>query len=175
MRQQDTHDADAAWISEEDARKLLARAAELDAHGPVSIRLAQLRASASEAGISHEAFSRALVDLRAGNLEPRTVGRAVASRLARYRRPAFALAYLAAAFITPGDFILPTVILTLALFGAYEGFLLLARWFGRQPGPPRPPAIEVGNPAATPARTPREKSDLQMRLLVLRDASGPAA
>jgi len=169
------NDADSALISEDDARKLLARAAELDARGPVSIQLAQLRASASEAGISHEAFSHALADLRAGNLEPRTTGRAVASQLARYRRPAFALSYLAAAFITPGDLILSTVILTLALFGAYEGFLLLARWFGRQPRPPRAPAITADAPPGTPARSSREEMDLRMRLLVLRDASGPAA
>jgi hypothetical protein len=168
-----THDAgsntDTAWVSEEDAHRLLARAAELDARGPSSVRLTQLRESARDAGISPEAFAQALADLRTGNLSPKSVGQAVAARLARYRRQAFAVAYLAAAFITPGDVIAQTVTLTLALFGAYEGVMLLARWLGRQPRRPTPFRMTAASESKDNPASPRtDKTSLPFRVLALR-------
>ena len=162
---------DATRISEEEAHRLLARAAELDARSAASVPLSQLRDVAREAGIAPEAFERALTELRAGTLGPRTVGQAVSARLARYRRHAVLLAWVAGSFITPGDLVFQTGLVALALYGAYEGCVRLSHWLGRHPPRPAAPrgAADESDKAAPESGRP-EEIGLQRRQLLLRRA-----
>ena len=165
---------DKEWLSEEEAHRLLARAADLDARGMPSIWLDQLRAAAKEAWISPESFARALTDLRAGKLEPPTVGQSLSARLVRYRRHAFLASWVLASFATRGDIVSVTLELCLAMFGAYEGVALLARWMGRHP-PTRatPPATREPAPSRQ-GNAPPDGSAMLIRLVALRGRSALA-
>ena len=162
---------DATSISEEDAHRLLARAAELDARQGASVPIAQLREVAREAGIAPEAFLQALTELEAGALGPKTVGQAVSAWLARYRRPAVLAAWLVSSFITPGDVVFTTAGLALAFYGAYEGCVLLLQWLGRRPRRPAPPLLTPAKRTSSgQGSTPSEPTALSRRLLLLREA-----
>lgn len=70
-------------LPESEAQRVLARAAEIDAHGGPSVPLERLRLAALEAGLSPEAFEAALTEVRdARPAPPRTVN--PWPRLARY-------------------------------------------------------------------------------------------
>ena len=164
----DDNAPDTTRVSEEDAHRLLARAAELDARDTASMSLAQLRDVAREAGIAPEPFDRALAELKAGTLGPGTVGQAVAARLATYRRQASLLAWVGAALITPGDIVFQTGLIALAQYGAYEGCVRISHWLGRhppRPSSPRRPTVSLG--AAVREPDPTEETRLQRRHLLL--------
>ena len=63
MAERPTLDPDTRSVSESAAARLLARASELEAAGGAGFTIAQLRAAALEAGISPQAFERAVAEL----------------------------------------------------------------------------------------------------------------
>jgi len=121
-------------LSEDDARRVLARAAELDAQESQFISESSLRQVAGEARLDPQSVDRALADLRAGRLVPNTRGRQLLDRIGAWRRPIYLALYMAAAFATPGDAIATTIVVTLALVGLFESSLRALRSLG---GPPR--------------------------------------
>ena len=136
------------WISEDEAHRLLARAVELDAENRSAVSVRDLLQAAEEAGIPRMAFQRALVELRAGELEPVTVGQRLSMRLLGFRRAAVVASFVAAAGITPGDSIVLSVGGGLGLYGAYEGAIALARLLGRSATPRVPPGVGRAGPSA---------------------------
>jgi hypothetical protein len=54
-------------LSDEDARRLLARASEIDSAQSAELPLTDLRQASLEAGIAPNAFEQALVELRGGH------------------------------------------------------------------------------------------------------------
>ena len=71
-------------LPEEAARRLLARASELEAARVSELSVAELREAAREAGIAPSAFEQALAELRARN--PSTAVRPAPTRLQRLAR-----------------------------------------------------------------------------------------
>jgi len=84
---------DAERVPEETARRLLARATELDAARLTELSVAQLRDAAREAGIAPAAFEQALAELRARDHAP-AAGPAPTRRLTRLWPAALILATL---------------------------------------------------------------------------------
>ena len=130
-------------LSEKEAHRLLARAVELDAEQETVISLSDLREAAGEAGIARDAFEQALVEFRAGELEPLTVGQQLSMKLAALRRVGAVLSFVSAAAVTPGDSLVWSFVGGLGLYGAYEGAIALARLLGRN-APPRVPPGAAG-------------------------------
>ena len=108
-------------ISEDEAHRLLARAAELDAQDRVTVSLRQLQQAAEDAGIARHAFVQALAELRAGELRPVTIGQRVSAKLARFRRAACVASFVAAVVVTPGDSVVLSALGGLGLYAVYEG------------------------------------------------------
>lgn len=67
------HGRDAQRLPEEAARRLLARASELEAARGAELSVAELREAAREAGIAPSAFEQALAELRARDSAPAAV------------------------------------------------------------------------------------------------------
>jgi hypothetical protein len=88
---------DAERLPEEAARRLLARASELEAKRSSELTVAELREAAREAGIAPGAFEQALAELRSRQSVALTAGAPVpglARRLARFWPAALILAAL---------------------------------------------------------------------------------
>ena len=132
-------------LSEDEARRLLSRAVELDARHRAAVSVEDLEAAAREAGIEPRAFAQALDELRSGALEPVTIGRRVSTKLGRYRGLAALGALVASAGITFGDTVGLTLVLGFGLYGAYEGLVALARYWGETPPrvPPNPDRVAM--------------------------------
>jgi hypothetical protein len=157
----------AAWLSEEDAHRVLARAVELDARQLSDVSLTQLQEVASEAGIGSAALEQALRELAAGKLE-RSLTRPLSERLAHFRRHAASLILIAVAAATPGDLFVPMVVFSLPLIGLYELGIRVARAAERR-GPPRAP--KATNTQRSEREMERAKpSDHITRSLMLRPA-----
>ena len=77
-------DRNAERLPEEAARRLLARASELEAARGAELSVAELRDAAREAGIAPSAFEQALAELRARG--PAATAGPVASRVPRLAR-----------------------------------------------------------------------------------------
>jgi hypothetical protein len=132
MTNPDNSPPDDTWLSEQEAQRLLARAAELEVAESDGISLRTLRGAALEAGISSTAFDRAANELVAD--VPGTVGATLASRLGRSRDVAFLITLSGASLISPGDALTVTLMLTGILYGTYESVIVAARFFGRGTG-----------------------------------------
>jgi hypothetical protein len=130
-------------ISEEEARRLLARAVEIEAREGAYLSLEELREIALEAGIPLEALEQALGELEQGALRPPTVGRFFAEKLERSRSLACALGFFGAAMVTPGDAVTLTLLGGLSFFGLWEGMIALARSFGAYSPPSGPSSAET--------------------------------
>ena len=73
---------EARKLADEDVRRLLARASELEARQATQLTVAELREVALEAGIAPNAFERAVVELHSGPavMESEPVKRGLAAR-----------------------------------------------------------------------------------------------
>ena len=165
-----------AWISEEEAHRLLARAVELDAEQGAAVSLRELRQAAEEAGIPRDAFEQALVELRAGELEPLTVGRKVSMKLVEFRRAGVVISFVTAAGITPGDSLVLSLVGGLGLYGAYEGAIALARLLGRNSPPRVPPGVGQVGVSVVGKRLrdlPEEERGTRFVMVVRRFLRGP--
>jgi hypothetical protein len=154
---------DEPWLSDDDARRLIARAAELDALQRSSVSVEELRTVAQEAGISAEAFGRALKELKSGALRSPSVGQAVAARLAQFRRPAAVASLAGAALVTPGDVIPLTMAAALVGYGIFEGVIRVLGWAG---APPAPPAAPSPGRLASDRRDSSPSSQFLLRILL---------
>src|SRR5688572_21211820 len=108
-------------VTEHEAHRLLARAAEIDALHGTSTSLDELQAVAAEVGISPRAFDQAVREFRAGELGPPTIGAMVGRRMAKSRELALFAILLGVGFMTPGDAAAGTMIGGFGLYAVYEG------------------------------------------------------
>lgn len=115
-------------ISEVEAHRLLARAAELDARLGASVDAAQIRSAALEAGISEEAVAQASAELEAGRLGSPSKGAALTAMFAVGGRVLAAAALVIWALADAGRPVAQLLALTVAVYGAYDILSRSARW-----------------------------------------------
>lgn len=159
-----------ARISEENAHRLLARAAELDAHIGTELSIDQLREIAREAGIAESAFDEALRELdarsRGPSPKPATHALGLMERLARHRILVAATILLGVACATPGDLVFTTLVISAPVYAAYE--LWMAR---RNRSANSRPGSAGHDSSDSDLRTPSGKpADRTTRHLLLRPA-----
>jgi hypothetical protein len=117
-------------LSEVNAHRLLARAAELDARLGASVDADQLRSAALEAGISEEAFAQARQELESGQLDSPTRRTAIVGFLATGGRVLGAAALVVWALADAGRPVAQLLALAVAVYGAYDILNRSARWLG---------------------------------------------
>jgi hypothetical protein len=160
-----------ARISEESAHRLLARAAELDAHAGGELSIDQLREIALEAGIAASAFDAALRELEAhdhlaGDAKPAARAGGLVERLARHRILVAATILLGVACATPGDLVFMTLVVSTPIYAAYE------LWMARRNRPTNSRPTSAANDSGhgdfrTPDANPADRTT---RHLLLRPA-----
>jgi hypothetical protein len=91
MTEQNDRDLDRVRLPEDAARRLIARATELDARLATESSIADLRDAARQAGISNEAFQRALDEARSGSAHSAAAKRSASLAPHRYVRVAIIL------------------------------------------------------------------------------------
>lgn len=160
-------------LSEDEAHQVLARAAELDARRPATLSLEQLWASAAEAGISRDAFTQATAELEAGKLGPKTIRVALASGFATLGRVALASVVVYLAIVDPNRPIAQLLALACAVFGAYVGVGLIARWIGRQRQ--RLASTQASQAGETDSVEDNADTSMAARILALQSPAGIAA
>jgi hypothetical protein len=148
-------------LSEEDARRLLARAVELESRESVYVSLDELRIVAREAGIDDVAFEKALEEFHTGALRPPTIGRLISERMGRVRRFSYACGFLGAALVTPGDAVLLSIAAGFGLCGVYEGIIAVARLFGGYSPPPVPPQSQTVKTDSGPRPSSMDQTDMR--------------
>ncbi|HKV74862.1 MAG TPA: hypothetical protein VJN95_10120 [Gemmatimonadales bacterium] len=156
-------------LSEAEARRLLARAAELDARHASDHPLARLREVAIEAGIAESAFDRALQEFevrdrsalssnegdspsrdRSGEQAFPTRRAGAWQLLARFRGHVIVAGLLVAALARPADAVARSLVIAAVVVGLFELALRLHRADHRTPDP------GTGSPADA-AQAPRVK------------------
>jgi hypothetical protein len=166
-----------AWVSEDEAHRLLARAAELDSHIGATLSVDQLRDIAAEAGIGPDAFEMALRELdarrragaeheRSANVGRRATNHRLVERLTRHRAVAAVAIFVGAALATPGDLIWTTLIVSAPAYALYELGIAVARSrISRSGSPPASPANDAGgSPRNRPPLPPASRTTRSLLL-----------
>lgn len=164
--------ANAEWITENDAHRVLARAVELDSRDALDVSLAQLRDVAREAGIGATALDRAIHELRAGELPhvgTAASARSLSTQLARFRRHAASVILFGVAMATPGDTFVPLVLYSMPLYVLYEIVIQICRAKEGRGGSP-PAAMAPRGTVVDRVDAARPATDQITRRLLLRPA-----
>jgi hypothetical protein len=140
-----------ARLNEEAARRLIQRATELDASLSAQSSIADLRAAAREAGISDEAFQRALDEVRA----PQPVAPVRPTRVGTFAPRKFLV--IAAVALILGTLLLFMRRVPLAEEAAAPAAPVVAPTEPPTPGPPTGTPPTPAGPTKAPA-TPRPPS-----------------
>jgi hypothetical protein len=136
-------ESDAEVLPAPVAERLLKRASELDAVRTAGMAVAELRAAATEAGISADAFDAALGELQKADQAPAPVA-TVSTR--RWRSLFIGLAGLGAIFLVLAMIAIPARLVAPATAGTMEQIIQLKCI-------PADKAVELIRPLVTPAAT----------------------
>ncbi len=140
-------------LTEDEAHRILARAAELDSRMTEEISVGQLQQIAEEAGIGARSLEQALREWRTGRVSTGRVSstHGLSEQMARFRRHAIVAFVVAGAFLSPGDVISTTLVGLLPAMALYELVLRLARR-SRPGSPPQQPNKQSEERAPFPVR-----------------------
>jgi len=160
-------------LSEVEAHRLLARAAELDARLDSSVSAEQLISAAVEAGISEEAVAQAAAELEAGKLDAPSRKAVIMGFLATGGGVLISASLVVWLLADASRPIAQLLALGIAVYGAYDLLSRTVRWLKKRRGgskvrrvrPASAPASERDDDPAAPA----------MRLLLASPPSRGAA